>query len=478
MIAPIAWASLKAAAGRRTPNSVVFLPESALGTEKPSKALQENFVQDTLKKIWGRVYGAHERNFQYFAVRQVIFSLIAVIGFPLYYFIWHEVFPQPYENLALRLVGSALFLPLVFLNHWPTEWRKVLPIYWYIALLYALPFFFTFMLLQNHGSTVWLLSTLIAVFVMILLLDWLNLIIHFVVGTTLAWIVFFLSAEDTNIVILHLEHLPIYLFAVVLGAAANFNSEMVKQEQARAMLATASGIAHELRTPLLGINSGAAGLRSYLPTLLEAYRQAQAHGLDVQPIRSVHLRAMDGVLDRIGMETYYSNTVIDMLLTSVYPTGMKTGDKSECSMAKCVAMAIQRYPFATERERALVSWNRGADFIFAGAELLMVHVLFNLLKNALRHIARSGKGTISIRFETSAKENRLIFRDEGSGIAPEVLPHVFTRFYSWPAGGDSLMGSGIGLAFCRDVMRAFGGDIVCGSELGKYTEFTLRLPRI
>ena len=435
-------------------------------------------MQATLKKIWGRAYGAHESNVQYFGERFVLFSVIAVIGFPLYYFIWQVLFPQPYENLWLRIVGAILFLPLVMLHRWPIGWRKWLPFYWYFALLYALPFFFTFMLLQNHGSTVWLLSTLIAIFVMILLLDWLNLIIQFVVGTSVAWLVFYLSTDDPNVVILHLEHLPIYIFAVVLGSAANFNSEMVKQEQARAMLATASGIAHELRTPLLGINSGAAGLRSYLPTLLDAYRQAQAHGLDVQAIRAVHLRSMDGVLDRIGMEVYYSNTIIDMLLTSVYPTGLKTGDRTDCSMAACVAMALQRYPYATDRERALVSWDKEADFVFKGTELLMVHVLFNLLKNALRHIARSGKGAITIRIETSAKENRLIFRDTGSGIAPAVLPHVFTRFYSWPAGGDSLMGAGIGLAFCRDVLRAFGGDIACDSELGKYTEFTLRLPKV
>ena len=434
-------------------------------------------MQDTLKKIWGRVYGAHERNFQYFSARQVVFSVIAVFGFPLYYFIWQVLFPQPYENLGLRLVGAILFLPLVVLHHWPSEWRKWSPLYWYFALLYALPFFFTYMLLQNHGSTVWLLSTLIAIFVMILLLDWLNLVIQFVVGTSIAWLAFYLSVENTNIVILHLEHLPIYLFAVVLGAAANFNSEMVKQEQARAMLATASSIAHELRTPLLGINSGAAGLRSYLPPLLDAYRQAQAHGLDVQAIRAVHLKSMEGVLDRIGMEAYYSNTIIDMLLTSVYPTGLRSSDRNLCSMAKCVETALQRYPFAADRERALVSWEKGPDFVFKGNELLMVHVLFNLLKNALRHIARAGKGAIAIRFETTPKGNLLIFRDTGSGIAPAVLPHVFTRFYSWPAGGDSLMGSGIGLAFCRDVLRAFDGDIVCGSQPGEYTEFTLRLPK-
>ncbi len=434
-------------------------------------------MQDTLKKIWGRVYGAHERNVQYLQTRFFGLGLIGVVGFPLYYFIWHDWFPQTYENLALRLVGMVLFIPLILTKFWPSHWRQFLPLYWYFALLYALPFFFTYMLLMNHGSTVWLLSAMIALFAMTLMLDWLNLIIHFVLGIIVAGVAFMLTAEVPSVEMGQLMYLPVYVFALALGSMANYSFEMVQREQARAMLATASGIAHELRTPLLGINSGAAGLRSYLPPLLDAYRQAQAHGLDVQAIRAVHLKSMEGVLDRIGMEAYYSNTIIDMLLTSVYPTGLRSSDRNLCSMAKCVETALQRYPFAADRERALVSWEKGPDFVFKGNELLMVHVLFNLLKNALRHIARAGKGTIAIHFETTAKGNLLIFRDTGSGIAPAVLPYVFTRFYSWPAGGDSLMGSGIGLAFCRDVLRAFDGDIVCGSRLGEYTEFTLRLPK-
>lgn len=432
----------------------------------------------TLKSSWREVYAAHERNVRYLEARFVGLGLIGVVGFPLYYFVWRDVYPQPYENLGLRLAGMVFCLPVLLGSYWPSHLRKYLPAYTYIVLLYALPFFFTFMLLMNKGEIVWVLSALCAVFAMTLMLDWLNLIIQFVLGVGAACLTYALTADMPWSALSHMEYLPIYAFALVFGAMANYTSDVVNKEQARAMLATASSIAHELRTPLLGITSGASGLRSFLPALLDAYRQAQAHGLDVQPIRAVHLRAMDGVLDRIGMEAYYSNTIIDMLLTSVSPTGLKSSDASPCSMAHCVDMALDRYPFATERERSLVAWDNESDFVFKGKELLMVHVLFNLLKNALRHIAKAGKGGIDIRIETGEKDNFLVFRDTGSGIAPSVLPHVFTRFYSWPAGGDSLMGGGIGLAFCRDVLRAFDGDITCNSQLGQFTEFTLRLPKV
>ncbi|MDI7065762.1 sensor histidine kinase, partial [Klebsiella pneumoniae] len=73
---------------------------------------------------------------------------------------------------------------------------------------------------------------------------------------------------------------------------------------------------------------------------------------------------------------------------------------------------------------------------------------------------------------------RLLFRDTGVGIAPQVLPHIFTRFYTSSAeADDASVGTGIGLAFCRDVMRAMGGSIECTSVESVYTEFVLTFPK-
>jgi two-component system CAI-1 autoinducer sensor kinase/phosphatase CqsS len=110
--------------------------------------------------------------------------------------------------------------------------------------------------------------------------------------------------------------------------------------------------------------------------------------------------------------------------------------------------------------------------------MLMVHVLFNLLKNALRGIASVDSALISIRLASGPRTSQLLFRDTGPGIAPDVLPHIFTRFYTSSAGiDDASIGTGIGLAFCRDVMRAVGGAIDCRSVEGMFTEFALTFPR-
>jgi signal transduction histidine kinase len=417
------------------------------------------------------------RNLQYMSRRMRPFALIAIVGFPLYFYIWHSLFPQPYENLPLRLVGSALFIPILFSNRWPARTRQFLPYYWYATIFYSLPFFFTFMLLKNNGSNVWIESALIAAFVMVLLLDWLMLLLNFVIGIGVACVAYWLTTDPVVLHATYPAHLAIFSFAVAIGVVANYDMDRIRIEQERAMLATASSVAHELRTPLLAIRAGASGLGRYLPSLLETYSIAQGSSLDVPKIRLVHLQSMDGVLSRIEQEAIHSNAIIDMLLANARFTDGYSHASTACSIAQSVRTALERYPFR-EGERQKVLTDLATDFSFQGSEMLMVHVLFNLLKNALRGMASVESALISIRLVSGPRSSQLLFRDTGAGISPDVLPHIFTRFYTSPAGvDDASIGTGIGLAFCREVMRAMNGTIDCKSVEGMFTEFTLTFPR-
>src|SRR5262249_32445026 len=105
---------------------------------------------------------AFKRDTAFFSTRHLYFGLVAGSSFPLYYVVWQMMFPQPYETLALRLTGSVIFVPIILAKLWPKPLKRFFPLYWYLSLIFALPFFFTYMLLMNSGSTVWLLSTLVA----------------------------------------------------------------------------------------------------------------------------------------------------------------------------------------------------------------------------------------------------------------------------------------------------------------------------
>jgi CheY-like chemotaxis protein len=109
------------------------------------------------------------------------------------------------------------------------------------------------------------------------------------------------------------------------------------------------------------------------------------------------------------------------------------------------------------------------DFTFRGDETAFVLILFNLLKNALYYVPSHPHATVTITID----QHRILVRDTGPGIAAERIGQLFEEFQSV---GKS-QGTGLGLAFCRRAMQAFGGDIGCTSTLGQCTEFALTFPR-
>lgn len=449
----------------------------------PPGARVRGGLSDSLAQLARQQGAALSRRLRFSLAQSVEYSkpnmflvgMVALIGFPLYYVVWAEIFPQPYENLPLRLLGALLCLPLLFVDRLPSFLRRYLTVYWLFTLLYSLPFFFTFMLLKNDVSVVWGMSTMAAFFLLVLVVyDWLVITLMAVAGSALAWLFFYLSGGQLSHGFApYLTQLPIYLFTLVAGSVFNYKAELVKQEKLQAMAAVGSTIAHELRTPLLGIRSGISGLRRYVPQLLKGYELALAHGLPVERIRTAHYRELAPVLARIEAETHYSNVVIDMLLLNASNTRIDTTDFGLVSIAECVDAALDRYPFKSPAERDRIHWSADQDFIFWGSDVLMVHVLFNLLKNALQSMAAAGKGSITIRVEGGDNGHRLHFRDTGLGIDAQALPRIFDRFYtSMTAGG----GTGIGLAFCRMAMKSFDGSISCYSRLGDFTEFVLHFP--
>ena len=87
------------------------------------------------------------------------YGIFGIFNFPIYYLIWLYLAPQTYESLFLRLICTGLCLVLALHDKWPNSCKKYLPFYWYFTLAFTLPFFFTFMLMMNHGSSAWVTNT-------------------------------------------------------------------------------------------------------------------------------------------------------------------------------------------------------------------------------------------------------------------------------------------------------------------------------
>jgi two-component system, OmpR family, sensor kinase len=104
-------------------------------------------------------------------------------------------------------------------------------------------------------------------------------------------------------------------------------------------------------------------------------------------------------------------------------------------------------------------------------------VVRNLLDNAIRYSPHGG--TVIVEITSRNGQVELAVRDEGPGIDPPDLEHVFERFYrgdpSRPSAGE---GSGLGLAICREIAEAHGGGMSATSAVGHGSTFRLRLPAL
>jgi PAS domain S-box-containing protein len=94
-------------------------------------------------------------------------------------------------------------------------------------------------------------------------------------------------------------------------------------------------------------------------------------------------------------------------------------------------------------------------------------VLMVLLSNAIKHSNRGGD--IKVR----ARSGAITVQDEGAGISPVNLPHIFERFYK---GTDSSQGFGLGLSICKDLTERMGGSISIRSREGVGTAVEIELP--
>jgi len=100
-------------------------------------------------------------------------------------------------------------------------------------------------------------------------------------------------------------------------------------------------------------------------------------------------------------------------------------------------------------------------------------VLIALIMNAIDAMPRGGNLWLQTRLSNDEKELEIQVRDDGAGIAPDVLPQIFEPFLTTKESGH---GVGLGLAISRGIVERHNGRIEVQSELGRGTTFTITLP--
>jgi two-component system sensor histidine kinase BaeS len=221
------------------------------------------------------------------------------------------------------------------------------------------------------------------------------------------------------------------------------------EEQRRDLMAD---ITHELRTPLTVIQGNLEGM------------------LDgIYPPDETHLKS---VLE----ETQILSRLVDDLRTlALAESGALQLKKEPTDLAVLIGETVSA--FRTQADAAgvqiILQTPEGAPLLNLDPERIR-QVLSNLIANALRYTPRDG--TIRVNFAVTSspagKIAEVIVQDNGKGIAPEVLPHIFNRFYK---SRDS-SGTGLGLPIARHLIEAHDGTISAESQAGQGTTIRIHLP--
>lgn len=244
-------------------------------------------------------------------------------------------------------------------------------------------------------------------------------------------------------------------------------------------------LSHELRTPL-------AAVMGWVDILIA---NAETHGTPSSVGAAARLSAQTGVtaepdpavdLSTHGLQVIRRNARVqlriieDMLDVSRIVAGKLQLHRSPVLLYTVVQSAIaDMTPAATDRSiRIEAMLDKGLPPMMGDAYRLH-QVVWNLLSNAIKFTPQGG--AVQVRLEPCLKDAeagaRLTVSDNGEGIAPEVLPHIFDRFRQ----ADSTMtrrygGLGLGLAIVRYLVEAHGGTVAAASPgVGHGAVFTITL---
>jgi signal transduction histidine kinase len=238
-----------------------------------------------------------------------------------------------------------------------------------------------------------------------------------------------------------------------LAADVNTMADSVEVSQ-RTLREFLANVSHELKTPLTSIRGFSQALLD--GTLDTPEERARAAGvIDAESRRLLHL-------------------VGELMDLSRIESGQQQMVKAEVRVSELLSHVRDVFALRAEEEGVAVNTAGAGDVVVMADFDRIEQVLGNLVDNAFRHTAAGGVIELAVS-NAGAGFVELLVRDQGPGIAPRDLPHVFDRFYR-SADETAGSGAGLGLAISREIVRAHGGEIRVESPPRGGSVFAFTLP--
>jgi two-component system sensor histidine kinase KdpD len=215
--------------------------------------------------------------------------------------------------------------------------------------------------------------------------------------------------------------------------AADAARAAASEDTQRLRTALLASLGHDLRTPLAGIQGAAGTLRTAWDSLTAETRADLLASIEQDVGRMARFLANIADLTRL------ESGQIRPRLTAV-------------SVPEVVEAAISRLA-----DPLHVATHVPASLVVRADASLLEQVLFNVLDNAVKYSPHGA--FVRVRGEAAGGDVRIAVTDEGVGIPPEDLPHVFDSFFRVSRGDRTAPGTGLGLAIARGLVEAMGGRI-------------------
>ena len=243
------------------------------------------------------------------------------------------------------------------------------------------------------------------------------------------------------------------LFHEVNSLAAILNAHVDKELREKEFLKnTISDISHQLKTPLAALNiyNGLLQDEDVEPAMVKEFA-----GLSEQE------------LDR--METLVQN----LLKITRLDAGAIVLEQAVENVADMMRDIELHFAYRAGQEQKKLVLTGAEEVLLRCDREWLSEAIDNIVKNALDHTKEGDEIWIEWRAFPSAVQ--ITVKDNGSGIHPEDLHHIFKRFYRSRFSQDT-QGIGLGLPLAKAIVEAHAGTIEVDSELGRGTRFTMNFP--
>ena len=246
-------------------------------------------------------------------------------------------------------------------------------------------------------------------------------------------------------------------FALIEDISARKRAERALREVDRRKDDFLAMLAHELRNPLTPIRN-------------------VAHILGRGQADPVTIRRSAELLER--QASHLTHLVDDLLDVARITRGRVTLRRETLNLGAVLDTALEAARPLLEFRGQTVTVVRSGEPLFVEADpVRLCQVLSNLLTNAIKYSAECAR--IELELTGTAREVALVVRDDGVGIDPQMLPHVFDLYLQGDHSVDRThTGLGIGLTVVKHLVEMHGGAVEVHSDgLGCGSEFRVRLPR-